>query len=317
MPLDFPNSPALNDVYNSAGKTWQWNGTSWVLLGISPNISVGTEQLVDNAVTQAKMASTISAVTICTSSTRPASPFTGQVIFETDTNLTLVYNGANWIRVLLLDSANRFALPASAVFTTESATGRGVGVAASTGDSTAPIVQFTNNAVSTQWASITAPSNGNISFNSDRVQRNGASFINVIDLPTILTDEFAFNGTTPRTYSTATIPTTARYLYLDVFITANSSDHQNLELSNSSTATAIKNWVDARGQQPSTQFSSMTVRRSVYFTYNGEADGYTPNYGVWWSGVLAPCAGNQLHWSMYGNSGSAGWVFLKIMGYST
>jgi hypothetical protein len=33
---------------------------------------------------------------VCTSSTRPASPFEGQVIYETDTDKVLVYNGSAW-----------------------------------------------------------------------------------------------------------------------------------------------------------------------------------------------------------------------------
>ena len=33
---------------------------------------------------------------VCTSSTRPASPFDGQVIYETDTNLVKAYNGSAW-----------------------------------------------------------------------------------------------------------------------------------------------------------------------------------------------------------------------------
>ena len=33
---------------------------------------------------------------VCTSSTRPASPYEGQVIYETDTDLTSVWNGTAW-----------------------------------------------------------------------------------------------------------------------------------------------------------------------------------------------------------------------------
>ena len=33
---------------------------------------------------------------VCTSSTRPASPFDGQVVYETDTNLVKAYNGSAW-----------------------------------------------------------------------------------------------------------------------------------------------------------------------------------------------------------------------------
>lgn len=34
---------------------------------------------------------------VCTSTTRPASPYQGQVIYETDTARTLVWNGAGWV----------------------------------------------------------------------------------------------------------------------------------------------------------------------------------------------------------------------------
>lgn len=42
MPIDFPNSPATNDFYTTAGKTWQWNGTSWSLVSIAMNVDVNT-----------------------------------------------------------------------------------------------------------------------------------------------------------------------------------------------------------------------------------------------------------------------------------
>lgn len=41
---------------------------------------------------------------ICTSTTRPTTPFEGQVIYETDTNQTLVYDGAAWVMVHDLDT---------------------------------------------------------------------------------------------------------------------------------------------------------------------------------------------------------------------
>lgn len=30
--LDFPSSPALNDTYTANGRSWKWDGTSWVTI---------------------------------------------------------------------------------------------------------------------------------------------------------------------------------------------------------------------------------------------------------------------------------------------
>lgn len=40
---------------------------------------------------------------VCTSTTRPTAPYNGQVIYETDTKQTLVYNGSGWV---MLTDAN-------------------------------------------------------------------------------------------------------------------------------------------------------------------------------------------------------------------
>ena len=41
-------------------------------------------------------ASSLSKPGVCTSSTRPATPYEGQMIYETDTDKVLVYNGSAW-----------------------------------------------------------------------------------------------------------------------------------------------------------------------------------------------------------------------------
>lgn len=46
---------------------------------------------------------------VCTSGTRPASPYQGQVIYQTDTNTTLVWNGSGWV-LLSTGTANPPAL---------------------------------------------------------------------------------------------------------------------------------------------------------------------------------------------------------------
>lgn len=46
---------------------------------------------------------------VCTSTTRPASPYDGQVIYETDTDRAMVYNGTGWV-VLSTGRANSLGL---------------------------------------------------------------------------------------------------------------------------------------------------------------------------------------------------------------
>jgi hypothetical protein len=58
--------------------------------------SVTESKIGAGAVTAAKIGSNVNVVTVCTSSNRPASPFTGQVIYMSDTDETAVWNGTFW-----------------------------------------------------------------------------------------------------------------------------------------------------------------------------------------------------------------------------
>lgn len=61
MPLDFPNTPSTNDTYSAGGRTWIYNGTTWVLsayVGVIPAGSVGTTELANNAVHYSKLGPT-------------------------------------------------------------------------------------------------------------------------------------------------------------------------------------------------------------------------------------------------------------------
>lgn len=133
-PIDFPNSPSNGDFYTADGKTWQFNGVSWNLLVGTANIGDGTVtadkigsgavtegkigsgavteakigssavtagKIANGAVNQDKLGTSLSAVTVCTSSTRPNAPFTGQLVFETDTKKVRVWDGSSWLGITL------------------------------------------------------------------------------------------------------------------------------------------------------------------------------------------------------------------------
>jgi len=58
-----------------------------------------------------------SGTTVCTSSTRPASPYTGQLIFETDTGKVQKWSGSAWVELLDFTSADtRYVQPSSTSF---------------------------------------------------------------------------------------------------------------------------------------------------------------------------------------------------------
>jgi hypothetical protein len=75
-----------------------------------------------------------------------------------------------------------------------------------------------------------------------------------------------------------------------------------------------KNWVDTRGSQPSGQFQNMGANL-ILLTYHGEADGFSANYGIWYSSQMLPTNGRTFYYNNYGNSGSNGYIFIKYRGY--
>ena len=38
MPVDFPTSPTVNQLYQNQGITWRWNGTAWDAVGITSGV---------------------------------------------------------------------------------------------------------------------------------------------------------------------------------------------------------------------------------------------------------------------------------------
>jgi len=146
MALDFPNSPTNNQSFSAGGKTWIYNGTKWVLLGVSLNQTVsdgaiteskiasnavtsakiaagavGTTDLAANAVTQAKLASNLSGITVTTIANRGtdvASPFTGQTIYLSDVKRVQIWDGSTWMFVTNGAPGAPTALSATALSTT-------------------------------------------------------------------------------------------------------------------------------------------------------------------------------------------------------
>jgi len=58
MPIDFPNSPSVNDIYVYSGKSWIYDGTTWNLRGVAAGAgSITSTELANDAVIANKIAS--------------------------------------------------------------------------------------------------------------------------------------------------------------------------------------------------------------------------------------------------------------------
>ena len=89
----------------SSGGQLLMGGASGIPAYITPSGDVTVDQsgvvtIGSNKVTQAKLVSSLSGITVTTSSLRASaipSPFAGQQCYETDTNTILLYNGSAWV----------------------------------------------------------------------------------------------------------------------------------------------------------------------------------------------------------------------------
>lgn len=159
--------------------------------------------------------------------------------------------------------------------------------------------------------------NGNLNLGSGyNLVSGGNKVITWVDV-TPGTNEFSFTGTQTITVTLnpSTIPAAARYVLCDIFVTCPQTDHFNNVFARES-LTAQKNWVDVRGQQPSTQFGTLT-RQSVTLTYHGDVEAFSPNYGIWFCSQQIPCSGRTVYYNNNGINGSnTGWVYILTKAYS-
>ena len=146
--------------------------------------------------------------------------------------------------------------------------------------------------------------------------QGGSAMISIVQVTPSVTN-FAWSSYTNTSVilNPSGISASARYIFCDVFMTASFSDHQNFVFSRAQTS-AVKTWVDSRGQDPTGHFGNLVATEVALITYHGESDGYTPNYGIWYPNMLLPSSGRTVWVNNHGNSGSSGYLYFVVKGYS-
>lgn len=146
--------------------------------------------------------------------------------------------------------------------------------------------------------------------------QGGSTMMSVVQIgPSATNISFSGSINAQYTLNPSTVPAAARYLFCDIFVTASFSDHQNFMFSRSNMGQQ-KNWVDSRGQNPAGQFGNLTSVESTIITYYGEVDGFSSNYGIWYPSQFLPTSGRLVWINNYGNSGSSGYIYIIVKGYS-
>ena len=164
-------------------------------------------------------------------------------------------------------------------------------------------------------AAITIDSSQNVNF-SAQIRQNGTGIIQMVPIgPTATNIAYTGGINAQYTIGSVSIPAAARWLLADIFITANISDHQNFMMTRFSFGSQ-KNWVDTRGNNPASEFGNLTQGDVAIVTYNGESDGFSPNYGIWKCSVIVPSVGRTLYINNYGNSASNGYLYFIVRAYS-
>ncbi len=150
-----------------------------------------------------------------------------------------------------------------------------------------------------------------------KIAINANPTINWIDFTEPLVHEFSFSNYSSFAVTPSGIPSGARYILADVFVTYPSSDDFNMLLGKNLGSNPIT-WVNSRGAQPSSSFTSSALVSCVKLTYQGETDGYTPYFGNWYNSQVIPLKSgggfDALASGMYATG--TGWVYMVIRAHS-
>ena len=111
MPLDFPTSPVLNELYTFGGKTWKWDGAGWVSYNVGLISTTGAtgatgptgangvdgptgpqgDQGIAGITGPTGPSGESGAITFTASTTAPSGSTYGDMWFNTDTGNVFVY----------------------------------------------------------------------------------------------------------------------------------------------------------------------------------------------------------------------------------
>ena len=99
--IDFPNSPAVDDVFSAGGNVWRWTGTVWQVVRVTPTGPTGPTGAQGengaNGATGPTGATGDDGSFTAQSSTPPSSPIAGDAWFNTEDGAVYIYYDGYWV----------------------------------------------------------------------------------------------------------------------------------------------------------------------------------------------------------------------------
>ena len=147
---------------------------------------------------------------------------------------------------------------------------------------------------------------------------SGSNMINIIPITQVIL-EFQKSSTGNWGIFTYTLPSSipsgTRYILADVYSNYSVSDSHMNVFGRTTTATG-QIFTNTRANNPALEFGTVALQAAI--TYNpGDLDNYSSWFGLWDPSILIPVNGQTMYYQAEGiNSGTIGWIYMVIKGYS-
>lgn len=95
--IDFPNSPTIGQTFSAGGNVWQWTGTVWQVVRVTPTGPTGPQGPQGDTGPTGPTGS--SGQFTAQASTPPSSPLAGDAWFNTEDGAVYIYYDDYWVEV--------------------------------------------------------------------------------------------------------------------------------------------------------------------------------------------------------------------------